>query len=143
MRPHSWVIIANGVTVRLIQAENLQKMQEIETLHLSDYISEEDMPSDQKGELNQRMGPAVRHAMEPRTLPKEKFAHIFAKKIAEKMEEGQLAGKFDWIYLFASPHFLGILRKELHPNVAKVVVAEFNKDLIHADFNEIKKNFSF
>jgi hypothetical protein len=64
-------------------------------------------------------------------------AHAFASDLAKVIEQGRVQNRFGAWVLIASPLFLGILREHLSDELRKLVVAEVDKELVHADVNEL------
>ena len=67
-------------------------------------------------------------------LEKERFA----KELAELLYERAHKGLFDKIVLVASPNVLGDLRRELHQEVTRRVIAEIPKTLTNQPLHEIE-----
>jgi protein required for attachment to host cells len=55
----------------------------------------------------------------------------FARRVAAHLETAWHAGRYDELRLVAAPRFLGLLRKQLHPEVSKCVSESLDKDLVH------------
>ncbi|MBL0727781.1 host attachment protein [Piscinibacter sp. HJYY11] len=55
----------------------------------------------------------------------------FARRVAAYLETAMHRSLFDELRLVAAPRFLGLLRKQLHPEVAKRVSDSLDKDLVH------------
>lgn len=51
--------------------------------------------------------------------------------MAAHLEAAWHRSEFDELRLVAAPRFLGLLRKQLHPEVAKRVTESLDKDLVH------------
>jgi protein required for attachment to host cells len=58
-------------------------------------------------------------------------ADAFARRVAARLEAAFHARRFDELRLVAAPRFLGLLRKQLHTEVAKRVSESLDKDLVH------------
>ncbi|MGR3502991.1 host attachment family protein [Pseudaestuariivita sp.] len=67
-------------------------------------------------------------------LQKERFA----KDLADRLYKDAHAGGFDRLVLVASPQVLGVLRDEMHKEVADRVVAEVPKTLTNHPVDEIE-----
>ncbi|NUZ05819.1 host attachment protein [Piscinibacter koreensis] len=66
-------------------------------------------------------------------------AQGFARRVAQHLAEALQRKRFDELRLVAAPRFLGLLRKELSPQVGALVTQEVNKDLIHEDNRAISQ----
>ncbi|KNG92283.1 host attachment family protein [Pseudaestuariivita atlantica] len=106
-------------------------------------VDEEENPSDIEQSANRpgRMpdtGHGQRSALDDtdwHELQKERFA----KDLAERLYKEAHAGKFERLVIVASPQVLGVLRDEMHKEVADRVVAEVPKTLTNHPVNEIEK----
>lgn len=58
-------------------------------------------------------------------------AGVFARRVAERLAQARREQRYDELRIAAAPRFLGLLRKELAPQVAEVVTRELDKDLVH------------
>jgi len=104
---------------------------------------EQENPSDREQSANRpgRMndtGVQQRSAMDDtdwHELAKERFA----ADLAEKLEEEAHKGSFKHLVIVASPQVLGVLREEMHKEVADKVVAEVPKTLTNHPVREIEK----
>src|ERR1700712_1213817 len=63
----------------------------------------------------------------------------FAAATAEMLNARALRNDYDALVLVAPPHMLGELRKHLHKEVERRLVAEVPKDLVNAPVAEIEK----
>jgi protein required for attachment to host cells len=63
----------------------------------------------------------------------------FAKDVADKLQTLVREKTIEALVIAAAPSFLASLRKSLHQEVEKRVIAEFDKDLTNRPVNEIEK----
>ena len=66
-------------------------------------------------------------------------ADLFARTVAQRLDERLRQQRFDGLRIAAAPRFLGLLRKHLSPQVNAVVQEETDKDLIHASNEELSE----
>ena len=64
-------------------------------------------------------------------------ADLFARSVAQRLDERLREQRFDELRIAAAPRFLGLLRKQLSPQVAAVISKETAKDLIHESNREL------
>lgn len=137
----TWIVVANSSMARLFQIEKDGNLKEFETLvHSESRLHGRDITTERDGRMQDSMG-STRHAMEPMTSPKEVEFALFAKLLAEHLQSAQQQGKFNRLYLSAGPHFLGLLRQEILPNVSQTIQGEIDKDITHMSASEIKNSF--
>ena len=79
-----------------------------------------------------------RHAMEPGSDFKHHEAQVFAKQVAEDLQQRVQSGDVSKLYLVAAPNFLGLLRDEMRQQVRDKVVLELDKDLTRHEMVDIR-----
>jgi protein required for attachment to host cells len=57
-------------------------------------------------------------------------AQLFAARIARRLEEHHVGGRFAALHVVAAPRLLGYLRKSLEPRLATLVAGTLDKDLV-------------
>lgn len=143
MKKDTWLIVANSSLARIFKVEKKQLLKELKTLeHPESRLHNRDLVSDKPGRDFESIGP-TRHTMEPPTSPKQQEFTLFAKQIAEYLEEARLKGEFDRLYLAASPVLLGLLRQTLNPSIVKLLNGEVDKDMTHFKPQEIVSHLPF
>jgi len=63
--------------------------------------------------------------------PRKHEAQLFARHIAEVLEQAQQRRSFDRLIIMAGPPFLGVLREAFPAALRALVIAEVPKDLVH------------
>lgn len=93
--------------------------------------------SDQPGQSQESAAPGVRSYQETdfHALQKERFA----SDLAERLYKMAHAGKYDRLVLVASPQVLGVVRDEMHKEVADRLVATVDKTLTNHPLHEIER----
>jgi len=95
--------------------------------HPSSRQKSQQLSSDKKGSF--QANAASGHGTFVETSdPKEYEAERFAKEIADALEEGRINKDYHELILVATPHFHGLLNKELNHNVTKLVSKNIEKD---------------
>ena len=64
-------------------------------------------------------------------------AELFARTVAQRLDERLRQKRFDELRIAAAPRFLGLLRKQLSPQVTAVISMDTAKDLIHESNREL------
>lgn len=136
----TWVVVADNERARFFSDKLGKKtLTEIDDLvHPEARIHERDLISDKPGRVYDSVG-GGRHSMEQKTDVKKHYAQVFAEQIGEKLEQARNDHDFQHLVLIAPPEFLGILRKQLSDQCAKLVIQSFDKDLTLADITTIKE----
>lgn len=143
MKKDTWLVTANASMARIYKLCSKQTLTEIAILEnpASRYY-DKDLVSDKPGRINESSS-VTRHAMEPKTTPKENEFQYFAKSLADHLESACNNKEFEKLYIAASPNLLGLLRRALHPNTAKHIHGEVDKDLTQMKPDEIINHIPF
>jgi protein required for attachment to host cells len=67
-------------------------------------------------------------------------AELFARRVAQRIEQAWHQHRFAALQLAAAPRFLGLLRQTLDPQVSKALHGEVDKDWVHARNDEIAQH---
>ena len=150
-----WVLVADEAIARILRwPENGGQLEPVEELTDADaHASGTDLRRDAYG---RRSGSATHQARQdtPHRLQAvssvtssagEAEQHVeagqFAAHVAEHLGKAVQQKRFDELRIAAAPRFLGALRKALPPQVASLVTTELNKDLVHAQNDELTQRF--
>ncbi len=130
----TWVVAAESSRARIFSANGRTKpMQELEAFaHPRSRAKVLDINSDDAGHVYDRKGHGI-HDMESEMDPKKTEADRFAKELADHLDQARAEGRFEALVLIAAPEFLGLLRKHLSPETAKLVTRSVSKNLVRAD----------
>lgn len=143
MKKDCWLLVANSSLARIFKIEKRQELKELKVLeHPESRLHNQDLVSDKPGRDFESAGVA-RHALEPKTLPKRHEFAVFAKFLADYLEEARNKGEFESLYIAASPALLGLLRQSLHPNTVKLIKGEVDKDMTQIKSQEILSHLPF
>lgn len=143
MKKDSWLIVANSSIARIYKIEKRHDLKEIKILeHPESRLHNLDLVSDKPGRDFESAG-IGKHALEPKTLPKKQEFAAFAKSLADYLENARHQGEFETLYVAASPALLGLLRQSLHPNTAKLIKGEIDKDITQMKPQEIPSHLPF
>lgn len=102
------------------------------------HLHDRDFKSDRPGRMSDhaaipghRRGASAHHGTGGERRPRKHEAELFARAVAQQLEQGHQNGEFQHLVLMAAPAFLGLLRKAMASSVRACVTAEVNKDLVH------------
>jgi protein required for attachment to host cells len=139
MKPiRTWVLIADAARARVF--ENTGKgtgLTLVQDVGLdAELLPSHDLGTDRPGRSFDSVG-SGRHAMEsPSDLHREQ-KRLFARRIAEAIEERQARKIFDRLVLVAPPVTMGDLRAALPDKVKAVVATEVIADLTRTPVSEL------
>jgi len=129
-----WVIVADASRARIFEARALGRgLREIEEIanpagraHSKDLLA--DAGGRTYGNASTRQGSA-----QPRSDPVEHEVEVFAKRLADRIEQGRVERRFERLCFVAPPRFLGLLREKCCRETGKLVEFELAKDLSQLD----------
>lgn len=135
-----WILSAESSRAKFYEADlKLEEIREFRALlHEESRMHESDITSDLPGRMSSGQS-GTRHTFEDHTPVKEQEKTEFARQIAEVLDEGRKAGSYDKLAIIAPPDFLGVLRQQLNPQVAKRVIHEANKNVTRGSEAELRK----
>lgn len=138
----TWILVAESSRAIIYALESrIKPLQEVESLaHPEGRAREQDMTSDRPGRAFDTTGLGGRHAMGKEVDPKRHEAQVFAKRLAERLEQGRNHGDFEQLMLVASPAFLGLLRDSLNGQTAKLVSQSLDKNLVQAGEQSVREH---
>lgn len=143
MKKKPWLIVANSSLARIFTFEKRLELKELKVFeHPESRLHNIDLVSDRPGRDFESVG-TTRHALEPKTSPKQLEIILFAKQLADYLEQEHNKGEFEVLYIAANPSLLGLLRQSLHPNITKLIKAETDKDLTQMKIHEIPDHLPF
>lgn len=130
MKEKAWIVVANRKKARIYRVVKVGVLEELDGLiHPEGRKTAGELEADKYGRGFERKGD-TRHAYEPQTSAEEKMDLMFARIVANHLEEAANTRKFENLYIISEPKFLGVLKKELKPQVMNRVDKMFTKDLV-------------
>jgi hypothetical protein len=149
MTTTTWIIAADSSRARIMQVmDRDQRLAEVEDfVNPSGRLHERDMTTDAEPRFNGHGG--VGKAGSGRTggpgndreakSKGEYETEVFVRQLGEYLDKARNAHRYDRLHLVAPPKFLGQLRKELEPEVRKLVKEELPKDLSWLDTRALER----
>ena len=133
-RGNAWVVVADAYRADIYKRETRRGPLELvlSLIELGARGREQDYAADAPGRSFDSGGQG-RHAMESSHAMKQHLREAFAQQIAAELEAGRQAGHFKKLIVIAAPAMLGELRRQFSDATAKMVTAEFSKDLTAQD----------
>jgi protein required for attachment to host cells len=136
---NTWIVAADASRARILQvAGREEQLTEIEDMLNPDgRLDDREIISDAHPRFSGHGGmgrPGARSTSGPgsdreETSAQEHATELFAKRVGDYLDKARNQRRYDRLYLVAPPKFLGLLRKELGKEVAKLVADELPKDL--------------
>lgn len=129
---NTWLLVANGSEARLFETEFRPKSLTLlqEYTHPESREKGNELASDRPGHFlgDAGVGGATHGAFNESTDPKEYEMERFAGELVKALEAGRLANSFQHLIVTASPHFHGLLNKQMNSHLSKLVDRHINKD---------------
>jgi len=135
----TWVVIADGEKALLLR--NLKNHPYPDLQVVAKEEQENPPDGDQKADRPGRRADGGTHQKSAMTeadwhnLAKDRFA----KELSDLLYKHAQSGAFERLILVASPQVLGVLRADLHANVADLVIAEIPKTLTNHPLDKIEE----
>jgi protein required for attachment to host cells len=143
----TWIVTANAGRARIFSraARNAPLEPVEDLLHPEGRMRDSELETDSLGE---RAGSDTRHntggavpesSYQPHQTPSQHEDELFARRVSAYLKRQFDAGRFGELYLAASPEFLGVLRRELDPQVMKAVKVQVDKDYTRSDPRQLSE----
>ena len=134
-----WILVCDAAHARLYESHSgTAEWKLVQSLrHPESQAKGSDLVTDGSGARSSE-GASVHHnALAPTSSPKEVEKGHFAHTLAKMLNEAMRAGRFSRWVLAAPPHFLGLLKKELTPELERHLMHTVDKDLNHLGTAEL------
>ena len=136
----TWFIIADGGRARFVEHDEQGAYRTISSFVSTELkASSRDLATERPGRVHESATTA-RHAIEPKTDPKEAAKEDFVRYVADQVQSEQ--ENFDDLVLVAPPRVLGQLRETLAKSVADAVTWDLAKDLTKVPDHELSEHLS-
>ena len=137
----TWVVVSDSSRARLFSLENRSEpLVELDgMIHSEGRMRELDENSDRQGGIAGGHGEGD-HTFEAPTDLKHHEAEVFARQIADKLENGRVNHEYHKLILVAPPAFLGALRHVLNQHIQDLVSHSVDKNLVSADETVIREH---
>lgn len=130
MAVRHWIVVADHARARIYEVAADAPLHPIAELeNVAAQGPARDLGSDKPGRKSNVFG--HRHALGSEEDPKEHARNEFGRQVADYLNAGRRQGRFDAIILAMPPRALGLVRKSLDVDSARMVEREIHKDLMH------------
>ncbi len=128
------VIVADSRRARIFSSHSVMNklIEEEGFVNNEARLANRELVSDAPGRSANRID-----SFSPAISAKEHDVRSFAKDLARHLKAMHSEQHFDQLVLIASPKFLGLLRRELHAPLDRLVSRTIDKDLTTADVADI------
>lgn len=123
----TWIVIADRAEARIFERFDRELTQVEELNNAAGKLRDAELGTSEPGRSFESAKPG-RHALGKGGLH-EQVASTFAQRIADRLGEARVQGKFTRLVIAAEPHFLGLLRSALDTATSRLVIREVPKHL--------------
>ena len=137
------IVVADSARARIFTADSARSpLNEIETMaHPEGRMHEQNMVSDMPGK-DAGKGGGGDHAFQEKIEPKEQEVIMFAKRVADYLDDARKANKLATLIIAAAPAFLGELRTHLSSETSEKIIFELDKNIAQHSVEDIRKHLS-
>ncbi len=135
----TWVLVCDAARARFFEVRD-----EDGSWHLRTELSHEasrskaaDLTGDRSGSRSSEGGSVHHNALAPHSSPKDVEKQRFAHELGGVLDEALRGSRFRRWLLVAPPHFVGLIERELTPELKKSLREKIDKDLSHLDVFEL------
>lgn len=135
-----WILVGDSTKARVFYTDkrNGRLSEQFDLVNPEARLHEQDLTTDLPGRTaNSATG--MRHGLGEQESHKHRSAELFARKIAERLEQGRAAGEWEKLYIVADPSLLGMLRKALDRDTVQRVAGEVPKNLTRGSRKEVRR----
>ncbi len=131
----TWVLVADRSRARIFSiAKPNAPLTELEDLvHPEARAHEGDLTTDRPGRSPDH------NALGNANSARDEQAQEFAREIAQRLEKGRVHGELERLLVVAAPDVLGMLRKTMNGNLAKIVTLEIDKNVTQQSPSDIRR----
>jgi protein required for attachment to host cells len=134
------IVVADETRVNFFDATTLNgRLFPQGSLHNSAAgLKDSDLESDREG---RRFGGTAghHHGVDGERSAERHALVVFAKEVAQSIEDARVHHEFDKLVLVAPPRMLGLLRSSLTESAQALVTAEVAKDVVHQGPNVLRE----
>ncbi len=130
------MLVADGARARLFRYEAGRLEPANDADLVGSHLRSRDIDADKPGRSFDSTG-HHRHALAPSSDAHRNAEHVFAREVAQWLDEELGRGKFDHLIVVAPPRALGELRHALSKEVAARVVGTVKKELTTSSAAEV------
>ena len=134
-----WILVCDAARGRLFETRGDDPAWNLLEIfgHADSRRKASDLVSDHSGQRSSLGASAHHNALAPSSDPKEVQKGHFGHALAAMLDRGMRSNRFEQLVLVAPPHFLGMLKNELTPEVTKHLLVAVDKDLTHIDASDV------
>ena len=123
----TWIVVADSSRARFFSMKS--RLEPLTEIHCMTHLESRSHAYDDSNEHHGNLGQGG-HTFESHTDLKHNEAAVFAKQIADMLEQGRVKQSFNNLILVAPPAFLGALRHGINDHVHDYISDSLAKNLV-------------
>jgi protein required for attachment to host cells len=134
-----WILVCDSARARFfeVRADDPSWYLVSEVSHGESRSKADVLASDQSGRRSSEGGSVHHNALAPASSPKEVEKAHFAHALGKTLDQAMRSARFHRWVLVAPPHFVGLMGRELTPELKKHLAATVDKDLNHIGAHDL------
>ena len=135
MKNTVWVLVCDAAKARFFEVHGAEPSWHLtkEVFHEESRSKAAELEGDRSGSRSSEGASAHHNALAPASSPKDVEKQRFAHVLGRILDEAMRSQRFHRWVLVAPPHFLGLVERELTPELKKHILATVDKDMGHVD----------
>ncbi len=139
MAMQKWVVVTDSNTAHIYTQDLNGHKEPLKLLHTLEHpeskLKDTELVSGSPGHY--KTSGDSRGTYVPRTDPKENEIDKFAQQIAHHLDQGRAQNQYEQLYIFADPHFYGLMAMHMNKHVKDMVKKVVQKDYMHLNENQL------
>ena len=138
---NSWIVVTDASRARLFSVNGHDEPPRLirKLSHEASRARGSEVTTDKPGRMNKRAGAARCATADRHPIPKEIEAEHFAHELTRVLEDGRNRNAFANLAVAAPPHFLGLLRQTMSPQLKRHLSLCVGKDYTKVDTEQLSR----
>ncbi len=140
MATQRWVVVTDSNRAHIYTQGINSHKEPLKLLHTLEHPDskkmDHELQSDRPGRYRVSVE-TVHGAYASHSDPKEVEWNKFAQELAHTLEQGRVHNQYNQLYIFAGPHFYGLMGMHMNKHVKDMVTKVVQKDYLHLTENEL------
>jgi protein required for attachment to host cells len=136
----TWILVCDSAKARFFEIRESDPTwhKVSETSHDESRSKAKDLVTDQSGARSAEGGGVHHNALAPSSSPKDVEKAHFAHALGKTLDQAMRSARFGHWVLVAPSHFVGLVKKELTPELEKHLMTAVDKDFTHLTASELQ-----
>jgi protein required for attachment to host cells len=137
----TWILVCDSAKARFFEIRESDPTWHSlsETTHEESRSKAKDLVGDKSGSRSAEGASAHHNALAPSSSPKDVEKEHFAHALGKTLDQAMRSARFGHWVLVAPAHFVGMIKKELTPELEKHLMLTIDKDLSNLSASDLKE----